>query len=270
MKVYNINPSMASSFYGMNKTNKNVNTPVENREERPKVPSHKFNNAMRAAVLVPILAGSMAACDRTEIELSSSINPPSHEEYNHIHKFPKITINDVTFSEQTVHINKNLDPDSPVNLSLNNLLNTLEVPKKTEGAFPVNMFWSNGNNIYHMIMDGVLTDDSKFVYHLTDFDKKAGTADNYVLNFTNDGDKLNMTVDSYTDSSKYSFINKGDSINLFKQNEDDMEKVASFRKEMIEQPYEKDKYTVEQTTYGADTTRVNLDNFVIWNVNNKK
>lgn len=270
MKVYNINPSMSSSFSGMNKTNKKVNTPVENREERPKVPSNKFNNAMRAAILVPILAGSIAACDRTEIELSSSINPPSHEEYNHIHKFPKITINDVTFSEQTVHINKNLDPDSPVNLSLNNLLNTLEVPKKTEGAFPVNMFWSNGNNIYHMIMDGVLTDDSKYVYHLTDFDKNAGTADNYVLNFTNDGDKLNMTVDSYTDSSKYSFINKGDSINLFKQNEDDMEKVASFRKEMIDQPYEKDKYTVEQTTYGTDTTRVNLDNFVIWSVNNKK
>ena len=65
-------------------------------------------------------------------------------------------------------------------------------------------------------------------------------------------------------------MNRGDSVILFRNYGDESVKAASFKKEMIPQPGKKDKYTIEQTTYGNDTARVNLDNFVVWSVNNQK
>lgn len=268
MKVFSINPAMYSTNFN-GKNNKHKTNPQYDKPQSQNISSHRLNNAIKAAVMIPLVAGSFAACDRTEVETSQVINPPNYSDSMYIHRFPEITVNGATFSEQSVYINKNLDPDSRVNRSLNNLLNTLDVPKKTEGAFPVNMFWSSGNHVYHMMMDGSLTDNSKFVYHFTDVNRKEGTADNYVLKFTDDGSGLNISSNGVYENSNYNFVNKGDSVLMYKNNENDSEKTALFKKKMVQQPNGKDKYTVEQTNFANDTTKVSNENFVVWSVNNE-
>lgn len=56
---------------------------------------------------------------------------------------------------------------------------------------------------------------------------------------------------------------------MYKNNKNDSEKVASFKKKIIQEPYGKDKYTVEQTNFANDTTKVSNENFVVWSVNNE-
>lgn len=269
MKVFNINPAVTSPvFKGLNTKNNNGQNNTE-KPHYPHVSGSKINTALKASLVVPLLVGGLSACDRIEEDWGGEINPPTTEKYNFIHRFPEITVNGVTFSEQTVNINKQLDPDGPVNKAFNNVLNTLDVPKKSEGEFPVNMFWAKGDSVFHMIMDGALTDDDKYVYHLSKVNRKEGTVKNLVVNLTNDGENLKISTDDYLNTKDYNVVCSGDSVTVYKNNENVSEKAAVYKKELIPQPNGKDKYTVEETVFGADTTRVNLDNFVIWSVNNE-
>lgn len=269
MKVNNITLVNFNGIKYQN-NNKKKNNNINNQPEHARIPADKLNKALKAMIIVPIVAGGLSSCEGTEHEFESIINPPHYADSLYVHRFPEITINGTTFSEQTVYFKNKINPDTPLNKAINGLFDTLGVPKKTEGAIPANLFWSNGNNVYHMMIDGAESDDSKYTYHLTDVNKKAGTATTTLLKFTEDNDRLNLCVSDFDKVRNYNFVNRGDSVILFRNYGDESVKAASFKKEMIPQPGKKDKYTIEQTTYGNDTARVNLDNFVVWSVNNQK
>lgn len=269
MKVNSIAPVSFNGIKNQSVNNKKSEHIHNNQTSHTIISSDKLNKALKAMIVAPLIAGSLTACDRTEHEYESIINPPHITDSLYIHRFPEINVNGTTFSEQTVYLKKRLNPDSPLNKALNDMFDTLDVPKKTEGYIPANMFWSNGNNVFHMMIDAS-TDDSKYIYNLTDVDKKAGTAVTKRLEFTEDNERLNLKVTDFDKERIYNFVNRGDSITLFRNYGGESEKAASFKKEIIPQPGKKDKYTIEQTTYGVDTTRVNLDNFVMWSVNNEK
>lgn len=265
MKVFNITPALtAPAFKGVNET-KETKHDAE-KLNYPHISGSKLNAALKASLVVPVLASGLSACgDRIEAELGGEINPPVNEKFEFIHRFPAVTLNGVTFSEQTVNINKKLDTDSPVNKAFNNVLNTLSLPKKTDGAFPVNMFWAKGDSVFHMMMDGALTNDDKYVYHLSKVNRKEGKVKNFVINLTNDDGNLKITADDYLNTKEYNVICRGDSVII----ENDSKKTAVYQKEIIPQANGKDKFTVKETVFEPDTTSTNLDNFVLWAVDNK-
>ena len=269
MKVHNVNlAGNTCTFNGKNSKIQKAYKRDERFEPNSQIPNNKLASAMRATILVPLIVGSLSACEKEDCERFSHINPPTYSDTLHIHRFPAIKIKNTTFSEQSVYINKSLNPHSKVNESLNEIFDVLGIPKKTEGAFPVNMFWAQGNNIFHMLMDGSQSNDEKFVYNLSKINEKSGIINNFVLDFEPKGEGLSINVKDYDKTVNFNTVCKDDTLTLFKNTDKVSEKFATFKKEIIAEPNGKKKHSIEQTTFGEDTTRVNLDNYILWNVSN--
>lgn len=169
MQVNKINNTItAINFNGLNnKKNNNNSKNTQKTEQTPSfvhVPADKLQNALKAAVIIPVVVLPLVtgSCSKEEHECDywSQNYPGTDLKYPAIHILPEFKVDSITFANDTVVVPKELSEKSLINRNMNNLLDKVNIPRYTDGTLPAAFTFKTNKYIQFMKLDGPASAES--------------------------------------------------------------------------------------------------------------
>lgn len=197
--------------------------------------SDKAANKAIKTLLISALMTSPAvintSCDKwTEEDFShwENENPAHYKDYVYI--IPSRKVDGIMLPTDSVEIKHGFAVNDNLNKNLNNMLNKLNIPRMTEGELPVSMSWlgdGSSRHVTHMLLDGDASKDGKYVYNVTKY-SNSGNEQKYTYTFSDNGSKVNLSVNSNGVTSEYTLADDGNEIACYKNTDGEDIKCAVF------------------------------------------
>lgn len=261
MQINRINNTFtAVNFKGLdnkrNKNNSKNNLPSEQTPTIVHIPANKLNNALKAAIIIPVVSLPlvMGSCSKDEQESDywAQGYPGTSIKYPAKHIMPEFKVDSITFANDTVIVPKELSEKSRINRNINNLLDKINIPRYTEGTLPAAFTFKTDKYIQYMILDGVASaeSDNKTLFYDVQRYKNNGEFKMFRLEFSADDDDVVMKTSGLgNNSSEYVFKAQEDGVQSYQNIDGRLVPIAKY-----EQGDTRD-YTIQQTRESGDTVK---------------